>query len=143
MGRGLSADAHSSGRLGPGSRQTLAWGDLSSRRAGRKGLPLWPDDLRAHSHRVHRSRGGVPVGPAAFKCLFPPSSTHSCCRGHRGEPGSVSERGLRYKALGPAWRYQEERWVNPGVELSLGAVGSWGGVSQKKRSPSLMGSLCV
>ena len=63
--------------------------------------------------------------------------------GHRGQPGSVSEPGLRYKALSPAWRYQEERWVNPGVELCLGALGSWGGLSQKKYSLSLMGSLCV
>ena len=77
----LWADAHSSGRLDPGSLEMWAWGDLSSRRAGRKGLPLWPADLRAHSHRVPRSQGCVPVGPAAFKCLFPPSSTHSCCRG--------------------------------------------------------------
>lgn len=66
-----------------------------------EGAPARPADLRAHSHCVPRSRGCVPAGPAAFKCLFPPSSTHFAA-GATGQPGSVSEPGLRYKALSPA-----------------------------------------
>lgn len=88
---------------------------------------------------------GDPLCPSALtptRCLGPrPRAVQCACflplplrfRGDSAEPGPVSERGLRRnKALRLPWRYLEER-----RRRFAWAAGSWGGLTRKRRSPSL------